>query len=293
MILSYHPCYETDTNRLCAGRDPDADDLAAIQRADAVILPQGCRQTLYRMAKDNCRHVFPNYDARFAYPGKTGQARLFEATQISHPKTWIFSDLKQFKNWQQTASAIVFPIVFKLDWGGEGETVMLLKSPSDLDQALCKAADYEKSGQRGFLLQSVIPHKNRTLRMVVVGQARKAYWRVQDNPDIFGTSLTGGARIDHAVSPDIEREALTLTKRFCHQTQINLAGLDFIFHQSDLIADNPQPLILEINYFFGRTGLGGSTPFYAMLQAEIDNWLANIGLNINITTANMSTTEKE
>ena len=293
MILSYHPCYETDTNLLCAGRDPDANDLAAIQKAAAVILPQGCKQPLYRMARDNCRHVFPNYDARFAYPGKTGQARLFKATRMPHPQTWIFDDLKQFQNVQQTVSTILFPVVFKLDWGGEGETVMLLESVSDLDQALSKAADYEKSGQPGFLLQSVVPHENRTLRMVVIGQTFKAYWRIQDNPDIFGTSLAGGARIDHAVGPHIERQALSLTRRFCQQTQINLAGLDFILHQSDLFANDPQPLILEINYFFGRTGLGGSTPFYAMLQTEIDNWLTSIGLQTNGTTVNVTTMEKK
>lgn len=290
MILSYHPCYEADTNLLCASRNPDANDLAAIQRAKAVILPQGCKQTLYRMAKNNCLHVFPNYDARFDYPGKTGQARLFKATRMPHPQTWVFDDLKQFENVQQTVSAIQYPIVFKLDWGGEGETVMLLESPTDLDLALLKAADYEKSGQPGFLLQSVVPHKNRTLRMVVIGQTFKAYWRIQDDPDVFGNSLSGGARIDHAVSPPIERKALSLTRRFCHQTQINLAGLDLIFHQSDLFANDPQPLILEINYFFGRTGLGGSTPFYAMLQAEIDNWLKSIG---NITTVNLTSMEKE
>lgn len=293
MILSYHPCYEADTNLLCAGRDPDADDLKAIQSAKAVILPQGCRQTLYHMAKANCRHVFPNYDVRFAYPGKTGQARLFKTTHIPHPQTWIFRNLKQFKRWRQTVSAIHFPIVFKLDWGGEGKTVMLLESPPDLEQALCKAADYEKSGQMGFLLQSMVPHKNRTLRMVVIGQTLKAYWRIQENPDIFGTSLTGGARINHGVHPDIHRKASSLTKRFSEQTQLNLAGLDFIFHQSDLESDDPHPLILEINYFFGRTGLGGSTPFYAMLQTEIDNWLTDIGLGINFSTAKIIPSEKK
>jgi ribosomal protein S6--L-glutamate ligase len=189
MILSYHPCYEAEVNLLCAGRDPDPNDLAAIQRAAAVILPQGCKQTLYRIAKDNCRHVFPNYDARFAYPGKTGQARLFRVLSISHPQTWIFSDLNQFKRWQQTVSTIDYPKVFKLDWGGEGETVMLLESPIDLDQALSKVADYEKSGQKGFVLQSVVPHANRTLRVVVIGQTFKLYWKVQDNLDIFGDSV--------------------------------------------------------------------------------------------------------
>ncbi len=278
MILSYHPCYEADANFLCAGRNPDDNDLAALKKADAVILPQGCRQALYQMAINNCRHVFPSYDARFAYPGKIGQARLFKATDTPHPKTWIFDNLSQFDAWRHPFSPIDFPLVFKLDWGGEGETVMLIESTVDLDRALATAADFEASGQRGFLLQSAIPHANRTLRVVVMGQTLKIYWRIQDNPDIFGTSLVNGARIDHGVTEEIHRAASSLTRRFCRQTQINLAGLDFLFHESDLSSPNPQPLILEINYFFGRTGLGGSTPFYCLLQAVIDNWLGSIGL---------------
>jgi ribosomal protein S6--L-glutamate ligase len=43
---------------------------------------------------------------------------------------------------------------------------------------------------------------------------------------------------------------------------------------------DPQPLFLEINYFFGRAGLGGSERFYDMLQTEIDNWLAGLGLQV-------------
>ena len=65
MIVSFHPLFEADKNILCAGREPDADDLKAIKAAKAVILPQGCRQSLYEMARDNCQHVFPDYAARF------------------------------------------------------------------------------------------------------------------------------------------------------------------------------------------------------------------------------------
>ena len=46
MIVSFHPLFEADKNIICAGREPGADDLAAIKAAEAVILPQGCRQSL-------------------------------------------------------------------------------------------------------------------------------------------------------------------------------------------------------------------------------------------------------
>ena len=90
MILSYHPFFEADTNIICAGRVPDANDLALIQSADAVVLPQGCYRSLYEMARPNCVNIFPNFDARFNYAGKIGQARLFKETNAAHPKTQTY-----------------------------------------------------------------------------------------------------------------------------------------------------------------------------------------------------------
>ena len=281
MILSYHPCFDADTNILCAGRQPDEKDLSAIRAADAVLLPQGCREALYTMARQNCPHVFPDYDARFQYPGKTGQARLFHALDAPHPRTWVFDDTKHFRRRGAAATDAGFPLVFKLDWGGQGDTVCLLQSTSDLARALSKAAAYEQSGQRGFVLQSFVSDSNRTLRVAVIGQTQVAYWRIQDNPVVFGTSVANGARIDTESDPKLRQMALTLIRGFCQESRINLAGFDFIFDESGRRKKDPQPLFLEINYFFGRTGLGGSVRFYAMLQAEIENWLAGLGLSVN------------
>ena len=285
MILSFHPCYVADTNRLCAGREPDEGDLSAIRAADAVVLPQGCREPLYQMARNNCPHVFPHYDVRFQYPGKTGQARLFESLKVPRPRTWVFSDSGHFQRCGASIAHAGFPLVFKLDWGGEGDTVVLLQSKADLAQALSTAAAYEDSGQRGFVLQDYVPGSNRTLRVAVVGQTYRAYWRVQDNPFSFGTSVAKGARVDTESDLDLRRKGVALARDFCRQTQINLAGFDFIFDASGGRKNDPLPLFLEINHFFGRTGLGGSAGFYVILQAEIDNWLAGLGLKISLPPA--------
>jgi ribosomal protein S6--L-glutamate ligase len=272
LILSFHPCYEADANIICAGREPDRADLEAIRAAAAVILPQGCREGLYRLARRNCAHVFPNYDARFNYSGKTGQAKLFKALDFPHPRTWVFEDAADYYRKAEGLKKAHFPLVFKLDWGGEGDTVSLLQTPSDLNRALSRAEAFEQSGQHGFILQKVVPNSNRTLRVAVIGQTRIAYWRVQDDPAVFGTSMAGGARVDITSDPDLREKALNETRRFCQQSQMNLAGIDFIY-------DGRQPLILEVNYFFGRTGLGGSDRFYDMLVAEVDRWLAGLGLS--------------
>ena len=83
-----------------------------------------------------------------------------------------------------------------------------------------------------------------------------------------------GAVIDATAQPELQRKAVALVAKFCQCTNINLAGFDLIF--SAETAD-PEPMLLEINYFFGRKGLGGSEAYYVILQEEIRNWLDGIG----------------
>ncbi len=273
MILSFHPCFESDVNILCAGRPPDDSDQAAIQTADAVILPQGCRKELFDMATRRCRHVFPDYHARFQYPGKTGQIRLFEQMNVPHPRTTTFNDIHQYH--QNTRSNPVnqlfpFPLVFKFNWGGEGETVFLIRNPAELEHQIQKAELFEKNHQKGFLIQEYIPTDQKVLRVVVIGTCYQSYWRIQESPEKFSTSLSSGARIDHERDPNLQQKAIQAAQAFCQKTSINLAGFDLLFSTKE----NPDvPLFLEINYFFGRKGLGGSERFYELLNSQIKDWI--------------------
>jgi len=276
MILSYHPLFEADQNILCAGRRPDDRDLAAIQAAKAVILSQGCYQSLYEMARDHCPNVFPNYDMRFKYPGKLGQAILFRMLDICHPSTEIYSSIAAFqKNYEHHPDQLPprYPLVFKYDWGGEGETVYRIDSPEDLQTVLRQAAEFEKSGQSGFLLQDFIPCDGRTLRVVIIGQHIVSYWRIQQASGAFHISLSRGAELDSGAEPGLQQKAVAVVKELCQKTGINLAGFDVIFSAE---GDDPAPMLLEINYFFGRRGLGGSETYYKILQTEIQAWLAGI-----------------
>lgn len=278
MIVSFHPLFEADKNIICAGRKPDGCDLAAIKAANAVILSQGCYPALYKMARDNCPHVFPNYDARFKYPGKVNQIKMFRNYGISHPSSEIFLDLSSFRRRYgkvPTKLSSAFPVVFKLDWGGEGETVYLVKSAEDLGEILEKATIYEKAGQTGFILQEYISSGNRTLRVAIIGRQVISYWRIQENSDDFYSNLGKGAVIDADAEPELQRRAVALVKHLCQKTGINLAGFDVIFPAG---YDKPEPMLLEINYFFGRKGLGGSEVYYRILLEEIRNWL--IGQNL-------------
>jgi ribosomal protein S6--L-glutamate ligase len=278
MIVSFHPLFEADKNIICAGREPNAEDLAAIRAARAVVLPQGCRRSLYEMARENCEHVFPNYNARFEFSGKIGQIRLFRATSTAHPPTELYPSIADFKRGHgEDPAAIPFalPCVFKFDWGGEGETVYLIHSLEDLEAVLNKAARFEISGQKGFLLQRYVPADGKSLRVIIIGRTIISYWRIQQDSNKFISSVSGGARIDHASQPELQQVAGDLVSDFCGKTEINLAGFDVIF-SSD--GQTLQPLMLEINYYFGRRGLGGSDAYYKILKREIDNWLAQLDL---------------
>jgi ribosomal protein S6--L-glutamate ligase len=273
MIVSYHPLFEADKNIICAGREPDAADLAAIKAAKAVILGQGCYQSLYEMARANCANVFPNYDAKFKYPGKIGQTTLFRKFKACHPSTEIYPNVASFqKRYDQEPYALPwpYPFVFKLNWGGEGDTVYLVNSIEYLNKILNQTAEFEKSGQFGFLLQQYIPSNNRTLRVVAVGQRLISYWRIQQNTADFHASLSKGAVIDSNAEPWLQKKAVAVVKELCKKTGINLAGFDVIFSSED---GDPTPMLLEINYFFGRKGLGGSEAYYKILQEEIQAWL--------------------
>ncbi len=251
---------------LCAGRDPGDAELAAIKSATAVILPQGCRESLYRMARQHCTNIFPNYDARFDYSGKIGQIRLFEEKNIPHPKTFCYRRINEFVS---CPTELPFPLVFKFDWGGEGDTVFLIHSFSELEYSLEQAKIFEKSGQSGFLLQEYIPFQHRSLRVAVIGNRFISYWRVQNDFNSFHSNISKGAEIDYVSDPNLQEIAIHALKSFCKETKINLAGFDFLFS-----SDN-KPLFLEINYFFGRQGLGGSEKFYQILDEEIRTWIGN------------------
>jgi ribosomal protein S6--L-glutamate ligase len=277
MILSFHPCFAADKNMICAGRKPGAAEFEAIKRADAVILPQGCREDLYYLARENCKNVFPDYDARFKYPGKTGQILLFQKTKTAHPAARIYSSISSLYdkdgNIIKENLPFGYPFVLKFDWGGEGEAVFLIKTQAGLKKALKKAGEFERTGQKGFILQEYIESGNRSLRIAVIGQKFISYWRVQKNPDTFCAGLSKGAIMDFDSDPEIVGIAVDRVNDFCRKTGINLAGFDLLFSSDNY---NNEPLFLEINYFFGRKGLGGSEKFYKILNGEIVKWLKSL-----------------
>ena len=256
MILSFHPIIVGDENRLCAGRDPDEADRAAIKKAKIVILPQGCRESLYTMAVENCDKIFPDYQARFQFPGKVGQIRLFQETDAPHPRTFAYDNLEAFMHIHRVEPSLPlrFPIVFKLNWGGESSSVYLLQNHDDVAFALAKARACQETGQKGFLFQEYIETKGRSLRVAVINETLATYWRVAPESAGFGAGVAHGARVDQKSYPDLMKKGEQAVRELCAKTGINLAGFDLVF---DLNSPDPAPQFLEVNYFFRQTGPWG------------------------------------
>ena len=94
----------------------------------------------------------------------------------------------------------------------------------------------------------------------------------------FYHNLSKGAFIDQSSDPDLQLAGRNWARHLSRATGIDLAGIDFLFplREGQLVE---RPLFLEINYFFGRSGLGGSKNFYQHLQEASLEWLDRIGCN--------------
>ncbi|MCX7822022.1 MAG: hypothetical protein N2260_01100 [Syntrophobacterales bacterium] len=267
-VLSFNPMVKADLYRLCAGREPKERDAQIIKRARAVILPQGCSPDLYWMAVRYCPRVFPNYRCRFLYPGKTGQVRMFRAFGLPHPRTSLFGSTRDFPRFM--VDSLKYPVVVKGNTGGEGENVLLVSDRYAMEEALYRMFLLEKSGCKGFLIQDYVPNDGKDLRIVIMGNRFYAYWRVSPQGE-FLHNISKGARYELESDEDRKKAGLRLASTLKRLTGINLAGIDIIFHEKD--REGEKPMLLEVNYFFGRTGLGGNEAYYRLLNEVVEEWL--------------------
>ena len=280
MVLSFHPMFVADRNMICAGRPPGDEERSAIREATATILPQGCRFELFEMAHRNCPKVFPDYTARFHYPGKIGQIHLFRSMGVRYPASEVFYHAHQFADRYRHLPEDLpyrFPFVAKFDWGGEGKTVSIVESTEQLEAVVEKAIEFERTGLNGFILQEFIPCRSRVLRVVIIGSKTVSYWRVGTDSSRSCISAAAGAHIDAESDPELQHRAVDAVTRFARKTRIDLAGFDLLYADEE---PDPKPYFLEINYFFGRRGLGGSERFYQLLNKEIHRWLSGHGLSL-------------
>ncbi len=278
MILSFHPCFLGDTLVILGDGTLDTHDLRHIEAAEIVILPQYCTLGLYKACKSSSAQIFPNYDARFQFPGKIGQSLLFKEYKCPHPETLQWTSVRAFQEAYEAEgdSPHRMPFLLKGNETHEAEGIYTITDRKALETSLEDLKRLEGRESSGFISQHLITTEGNVLRVVIIGSRTITYWKRAQEPGQTITTISRGAEIDKEWRADLQKKGEIEAERLVAATGINLAAIDVIFH---IKQPDPQPLFLEINYIFGRRGLGGSMRFYQLLSEALQEWLTEKGFD--------------
>ena len=116
------------------------------------------------------------------------------------------------------------------------------------------------------------------LRAVIIGKRVTTYWKRPGKPGQAITTISRGALIEHHWRPDLQAKGEAQALAFSRSAGLNLAAIDFVFPLSQ---EDPEPMFLEVNYYFARRGLGGTRNYYRLLHQALQDWLAEAGLDPN------------
>jgi ribosomal protein S6--L-glutamate ligase len=276
-ILSFHPCFAAKDQIILGSRKLTPRDHHLIKKAEAIILPQSCSQDLYLACKASSAELFPNYDIRFKYQGKMGQNSLFKELQLPHPNTIPWTSVDQFRRAvHQDGLSHHFPFLLKGNESHEGEGVFLINDPDALESALRVLREWEKTGQSGFVSQTLIASGGNVLRAILLENKIITYWKRPLLQGSLVTTISRNAFVDKDWKKDLQEKGRVQSKIFGQRTGVNVAAIDYVFPIKD---PEPQPLILEVNYYFGRHGLGGSLNYYRLLFEALQEWLRKKGFD--------------
>ncbi len=168
------------------------------------------------------------------------------------------------------------PFLLKANHSHEGEGLFLITDSDTLSSTLGVLAGWERTGQSGFISQVFIPPGGNVLRAVVLGSRIITYWK---RPALDGSvisSISKTAVVDENWRKDLQEKGRLQAEVFTQKTGINVAALDYVFPMND---SRGEPLLLEVNYYFGRRGLGGSLNYYRLLFDALQEWLRKKGFD--------------
>ena len=237
----------------------DPEVARIIRSARGVVMPRGATAKRYWKIAALAPNRFPNSDARYHYPGKTKQAMLFRGFNVRHPKTIVYPNPQSVAEAEAKVLPLDYPFVLKGDVGGGGSAVFPVTNRNDLLNGLTRLP-----AEAPLLLQQWMKHGGMDLRVVVVGAKMVSYFRIGGG-DFYNNACRGG-RIRPEIFPELQHTGLVAVARFCRLTGINLAGFDLMF------PDNGPPVFIEINYNFGRKGLGGTPGFRKLFREAVEWW---------------------
>lgn len=278
MLLSFHPIIKADINLSVAGKSfLSKKAIEAIKKADAIILPQIAPLFLYEMVIEREKPHFPDQSLRFRWKHKADQLRSFDEWEIPYPKTLIFESFESFLEANpDEISSLGYPFFLKSALEHEGEGIFLVKDEEDLTRIRTDLPAWLLSGP--ILAQRCVSTHGYVLRVVSLYKLHLAYWKKDDSEIV---SISRGARIIRHYRKDLIQKGIEEVTRLKGKARLDLAAVDIVFDMDS----SSSPYLLEINFFFGRKGLGGRKGFYKLLLKAVQSWIEEIGLRQNVTLA--------
>ncbi|WP_051564440.1 ATP-grasp domain-containing protein [Desulfovermiculus halophilus] len=258
-FVSLHHQIRLDVNLpALAPLDERSRDL--LHNAAGVLMPKYFSPIRYRQIQDLAPNHFPRLGPRYLYRGKASQIRLFRQLELPHPRTRIYDTPAQALHACRRNGLPFTPCVLKGDKGGGGSAVFPVSSLADLDPCLCSLPSQEP-----VLLQEWVDNEGMDLRVVIIGEMTESYFRMGHGQ--FYNNVAKGGRIDHHIRPDKQDLGRRMGRHLCTKAGIDVAGLDLMFPPSG------PPLFIEINFLFGRKGIGGRTGYDRLFHQAVQSWM--------------------
>ncbi|MDY0039475.1 MAG: ATP-grasp domain-containing protein [Desulforhabdus sp.] len=261
-IVSFYPRIPMEEN-LTVFQPLDGPRIRRLlTEAAGILLPPYTPPWRYHVITRLAKRWFPRLETRFEYRGKAKQISLFQQLGVRCPETCVFDAPAEAIDYViRYGSPWGYPLVLKGDTGGGGSRVFPVSNRDDMFRHIAKLPPHEP-----VLLQRWIEHGGKDLRVVTYGSRAVSYFRVGDGS--FYNNVCRGGRLDYDSCPEQRRTGQEAVLEFCRGAMIDIAGFDLMF------PDNGRPVFIEINFHFGRKGLGGASGHQRhMLRAVLD-WRA-------------------
>ncbi len=274
-IVSYHTGLQAEVNlALISQRPLERSDALALIGAGAVLLPQACRPDLWALAAACGAPLFPRPAAHLSLDGKVGNRRLFSGLGLPQPQSVEFASLERaVAAWQGGHPAVRglgAPLVAKGAGDGMGRNVFLVRDSDELAALAGRLETGCVHGPAGLILQRYLPGASE-MRVVLLGTDCLAYWH-EPAPGEFRANLSqGGGWTSEGPAAELQA-GLALARRLQAAAGMDVAGVDVIFPPGG------EALLLEVNFYFGRQGLGGSENYLSLYLQSVRAWLSGLGL---------------
>jgi len=265
-FVSLHHQIRLDVN-LHALAPFDGRSQELLRNAAGVLMPKYFSPIRYRQVAELAPNHFPRLGPRYLYRGKASQIRLFQELDLPHPQTVVYDNPTQALRACHRTGLPFSPCVLKGDRGGGGSAVFPIHTWADFEGCIQQLPPAEP-----VLLQEFVNHEGMDLRVVIVGQMTKSYFRVGNGN--FYNNVAQGGRIEHDLYPQKQLLGRQMARSLCSDAGIDVAGLDLMFpaHKS--------PLFIEINFLFGRKGIGGRLGYDRLFRQAVQEWINTSGLSM-------------